>query len=191
MGGFIPSGFGQATLIFDIPGPSGPANIVFGYTKNAGLNPDQAAEDIHDAWTAVGSMHTSVDAQASITGVTTLERLAGVLNAGLFNETVAGGTSGGAAPPQVATLFRKVTAQAGRAFRGRMYLPASPSPNEDGTYPGATVTTLNGRAATFFNALATAGLDMVLLHSDPAISPTPVTSLVLVNLVATQRRRVR
>lgn len=102
-------------------------------------------------------------------------------------------------PPAVSVVVRKVTAFAGRQYRGRMYLPF-PSTLDIGQ--GGSW--LSGRQAAWQTALNTLFSDMTaglsnnlsevsLLHAAPQSgtipSPTPITTLLVTGFAGTQRRR--
>jgi hypothetical protein len=189
--GFIPDGFGQATLVFEIPGPGGPAMVVFGVADNEANTPDANAALIGSHWSATDSMQDGQDQSCILRESRLLVRRSGNLQAGIDFPDTAGALAGTGAPPQVAFLFQKLTGFAGRNRRGRLYLPGAPSSPEDGIFPAATVTLMQGRADTFMTALASASLDMMLLHVSEVDPPNAVTELSAQGLSATQRRRLR
>ena len=101
-----------------------------------------------------------------------------------------------------AVLVAKVTGLGGRKNRGRLYWPsiADNTTNNVGTIDSATVTAYQSSFNDFLDDLATAtgvtppATGMVILHNDvslPVPDPTPVTSLAVRSVVATQRRRLR
>lgn len=188
---FIPSGFGQATIEYSIAGPGGPAMVTFGFADNPASTPDTIANTIGVAWNGAGSMRGIVDSGAVNTEIRVLIRRAGNLVAGADFPGVAGGFGGVAASPQVALLFQKLTGFAGRNRRGRMYVPAAPQSTEAGSYIAPFPTTAQNAADTFLANLVAASLPMHLLHVNPVDPPNQVNQLEFVNLVATQRRRLR
>lgn len=188
---FIPEGFGQGTWEFDIAGPGGPAMVVMGFEDSPGNNPDAIAATLGAAWTASGSLREGQDTSCILREVRVLIRRGGDLLPGVAAVNTAGALSGDAAPPQVSFLFQKLTGIAGRNRRGRMYLPGSPDPEEDGVYPGATVTLMDGRAEDFRQQLITDGIPIHILHVDSEDTPTPVIEFRGQAVCATQRRRVR
>lgn len=112
-----------------------------------------------------------------------------------------GGTAGLSLPPNTAYLARKQTAFAGRRNVGRMYLPGVPEAAVDGlgNVNGAQITALNTALGTLYTRLVQYNPEIV--HSkqwDPEKEPvapvpplpTPITGLVVDNVVATQRRRL-
>lgn len=111
-----------------------------------------------------------------------------------------GGTVGETTPPNVALLVKKGTGLAGRANRGRMYVPwvgIEGSVDEAGNILAAAVTNFQTSFTAFLNGLAARAndSDMVLLHTyeipAPAPTETVVTSLTVDPRIATQRRRLR
>lgn len=111
---------------------------------------------------------------------------------GSWSVDVLGGNSGGQVTPNVALLFKKRTNVGGRKHRGRFYLPGiiEAAVDAGGHLAGDAPTDFQAAATQFLSGLATAGLPMVVLHSD-ATDPTPVIALVVDNTAATQRRRLR
>lgn len=116
-------------------------------------------------------------------------------------DSIAGTSSTGTMlPPNVCMLFKKSTAFAGRAYRGRIYLPFV-----EGTYVGE-----NGViASTLLTKMATASQQLFLapgtgsttgvtawylLHrAEPGTTPplpTQLNNIAATSLVATQRRRL-
>jgi hypothetical protein len=104
------------------------------------------------------------------------------------------GTQAVAAAHWSAITVQKVTGKGGRKYRGRICVPAVGMSedmfNTNGVMPDAVVTDQQSRWTAFFTALNGLALPMVLLHSDPAIAPTPITSLKVKPQVGLQRRRV-
>lgn len=118
--------------------------------------------------------------------------------------TSAGGRSMDTPPANVTLIVSKRTEFAGRAYRGRAYLPGQF--NEDEVDEMGVITTPRLVAA---QGIANAWLDdlagssamgwpapLVLLHGPPAFggsapAPTPVTALQVQGIVGTQRRRIR
>lgn len=107
-------------------------------------------------------------------------------------------TSTALLPANSAFLVHKRTASGGRRGRGRMYFPGVDETEVDnlGALSSATRTAWSTALAAWLAAIAAvAGVDsMVLLHG-PGLTippvPTPVTSLTLDPVIATQRRRLR
>ena len=104
-----------------------------------------------------------------------------------------GGRSGDFESPMVQGLIRKSTAFAGRKYRGRMYIPdmADSQVDYNGNVNSAGQTLLQGIADGWMglNAIDALLLLPQLLHTAEVLAPTEVTSLLVENKVATQRRR--
>lgn len=110
---------------------------------------------------------------------------------------VAGTLAGDLLPPQIAFCITLRTAQAGRSFRGRVYLPGYAEAANDAT--GTISTTANSVAfvTAIQSALVASSLNLgVLSRPAPDAAPpragfvTPVTSIVARDSVwDTQRRR--
>lgn len=110
----------------------------------------------------------------------------------------AGAVSGDFLPQNNACLIRKRTALGGRKNRGRMYVPyVLPEGNVDnsGIIAGTRVTAIQTAADDFQDDLLAGdpgpSIPMVVLHSVSTDTPTPITTLEVDNLLATQRRRLR
>lgn len=107
-------------------------------------------------------------------------------------------------PPNVACLVKKSTAVGGRKNRGRMFFPwmlASADVNEGGTIDGGKVAYLQNLFTLFLSDLVAGNVPMTIAnrtfnqpnppHHVTAITATHnVTTLLVENLVATQRRRL-
>lgn len=188
---FIPNSFGQATLVFSTPGPSGPAMMTFGFDGNPS-DPDGDATLIQASWAAAGTLRFQQDSNTVLNEVRVLERtVGGELVAGLNTTTAAGGASGTGASPQVAALIQKLTGLAGRNRRGRFYMPGALAVGETGQWNASTLTNLQNAADAFLAELTSRSIIMHLLHVDPADTPIGITELRAAAIVGTQRRRLR
>lgn len=98
------------------------------------------------------------------------------------------------APPSVSALVRLATGLAGRANRGRVFLPGwltEASLDDTGTIESGTLTDIQTAWDAFIADIDTGGLHpLVILHSTSS-DPTPVTAAVVQGIAATQRRRLR
>lgn len=115
-------------------------------------------------------------------------------------------TTGTSLPPAVSIVVRKVTAFAGRQYRGRMYLPFPSTLDfgQGGAWASGRQAAVQTLVTTLFGDM-TAGTgnnlsEVTLLHADrvdsngdpipgSAASPTPITALQVTNFAGTQRRR--
>jgi len=108
---------------------------------------------------------------------------------------VAGTLAGASVVQNTAHLVRKFTAEGGRRGRGRMYVPTPTETNVNaiGVLLAAYITSRQAELVAMQTALAAhADVDgLALLHDSAPFTPTPITSLVLQQVVATQRRRLR
>jgi hypothetical protein len=110
------------------------------------------------------------------------------------------GTNAGQGPPNNVTLLvRKQSALAGRTNRGRSYLPPyglqESEVDRAGFLTGAFLTTFQATLDAFLLEVQTDGADLTINHAQPLVGPIPaptvVTSLIIDQRVATQRRRLR
>lgn len=109
-------------------------------------------------------------------------------------------TTGTMLPPNVCMLFKKGTNFAGRAYRGRLYLPFVEGTyvSEAGIIASTLLTKMNTAGPLLFNAPGTGSttgvLSWYLLHrAEAGITPpfpTQLTQITATNTVATQRRRL-
>lgn len=106
-----------------------------------------------------------------------------------------GANTNDTAPPQVATLIRKFTLSGGRKGRGRMFIvgPAEAGIDGGGNFTESQHADNQTRADGFLEDIAAIdGVTSVrLFHTDPDDAPTEVVGLLAVQMVATQRRRLR
>jgi hypothetical protein len=110
--------------------------------------------------------------------------------------TGAAGTNAGNPPPSnCAMLMRKLTALGGRRGRGRSYLPPFALAETDVTATGAITEAVRSGIESNLTGWLVTSREPVLLHSDggltPAPAPTPITSIKLDSIIATQRQRMR
>lgn len=186
----IPSGFCQATVNFGGNGLAFPGAVVLGFDQGGGADPDDVAETIYDTWAS-----TILTLQTSAITLESVLVKFGPNTTGPSGEHTGaevGGLSGQGSPSNCAYLVRKNTALGGRRGRGRMYIPGclETSVGSDGAILEPDLANIQDQVTAFGAALVLAGLPMVVLHSD-ATTPTPVTTLVVQAVIATQRRRLR
>lgn len=193
----LPLGYHSTRLIFRCAGVTDPMG--FGVAFGPYLDGNVAA-DVADIvattfvssgmWSAAGvstsyTFSTVQDTQMLADGPVTAVQI--VDSVGAASATVV--------TPNVAVLVRKVTSLGGATNRGRFYLPAWKLTEANVDNAGIIATTalnsIQSQLTAWLAALVTAGLDMVLLHTDPLETPTPVTGLSIQSVIATQRRRVR
>lgn len=187
----VPAGYAEVR----IPASLNPAIygvFTFGcFPVDADSDPTGFCEDVWDAFAA------------TLLGRSDNETLWGPVEATIgtpAGDLPASGTSQAVGPrsdemeaPNVAILVQKRTPLGGRRNRGRFYLPFMLSQDdleENGIIGTVALTATQTECNDFLTALQTADIPMFLLHSDGG-SPTVVTSLVVQQLAATQRRRLR
>lgn len=198
----IPEGFAQITIPLTHVSQSREAVITFGVEADFSLSPVAKVDAIFDSWQQMVANFIDEGviqgpARAAI-GTSTGENL-----------QVEGSTTYGApgtaqkVPSNVALLVRKITARGGRRGRGRMYVPwivNEGNVSDVGLLDGAYRASLETAFDNFLTDLAAAAptgpfAPMYLLHSSGGStspgSPNEVTDLVVDQLVATQRRRLR
>lgn len=106
---------------------------------------------------------------------------------------LAGDSNAAHQPPNVALLVKATSGAVGRANRGRIYLPGvlyDTDVNEQGQLTGAAIVTWQAAMNALAARLVVEDALPVILHSDVG-APTPVQSLTVQPVAATQRRRLR
>lgn len=191
-----PEGFADCSVKLVLTGYNRPAYITFG-VESAAIAPVAVATNLRTQWLATASMNTSLDQSVIATEFTARTGSAsGEDLVGSVTNATAGANNVGSPTPNVAVLAYKRTARGGRRGRGRWFLPwfiAETDLNEDGTILTAAQNTLQTRCETFRSLLNTNGTPMVLLHRPGKTvlgDPTPVESIVIANVVSTQKRRL-
>lgn len=129
----------------------------------------------------------------------TLINIGGVLT----SSTSISGSSGTLAiepvPPATSMVVRKITGVAGRAYRGRIALPGGfidePTVDEAGILDAGVVTAFQTTFDAMLAQMNTSNIPVYLLHGPNLLGVTPVPTLVssilVTNLVGSQRRRLR
>jgi len=192
--GHTPVGFAEAVVEFQIPGDAGPALVVTGHDVSSLATGVAVLDAIDEPWDNSPGLLTHLLNTITLTTLTVRwQASAGpqTLLTRTLNRTPAG--SGSAESPQVALLAQKVSGFAGRQNRGRMYVPGLGQDQVDNAGL-ITSSALVNFAADFAGALSTwstNNADLVILHTDSAVTPTPVVALEVSPKCATQRRRLR
>lgn len=189
----IPELFAQVNLIFTGAAVPTGAQVTFGVDNTL---TDESASDIGAAVLAAVTSSTlmvNFDSNASLSSILVKKGPPDTGASAITPSGLVGGQSGTAQVPQSAVLIRKETAVGGRTGRGRMFWPAIADTSivEGGHLTGVVLGNIQTDADAFLAALDTAGLPMVLLHTDPSRVPDLITSLAVQSLTATQRRRLR
>lgn len=192
----IPTNYALILCSFRHAQVSRSAAITFGVHDESGaLTPLETLTAAIDV--ASATLRTEVDNQVTIGPGTATFQLAG----GEYASVTGGGSRPGAAsydsvPSNTAVLVQKRTDAPGRRNRGRFFMPWSVSETfvgESGIIVQPTVDALQDACDDFLAGLATAGIPMHLFHGagTGVSTPTPVTSLAVQSIVATQRLRMR
>ena len=190
----IPSGFAliQHELIATPPAslPSGPCLVTYGVELVTG-----GAQDAADDCAAYfGSFVENVcTADFTLQSTTAKEGPNDVGPVAVSNNQAVGTVSGSAAPPNVAVLVQKRSAFGGKRNRGRFYVPGVPDTQmgPTGLLGSTPLGDIQTAADALLDGIESEGKPMVILHSSGSGTPTPVTSLIVLALLATQRRRIR
>lgn len=200
----VPPGFMHVTQPMRHSDQSDTYNVTYGVRWDSSLHTaDEALSDV-DGW-----FRQSWD-QDMDSNITFLPATAIVGNDGpplVAQSSVnasAASRSGSSPPASVATIITKRTAFGGRQWRGRVYMPGlvnTGEAGEVGSISTARLAVLQSAAEAWLAGLAAPGgslaiTPMYLLHGTPQSggdppAPTEVTSLLVQNIVGTQRRRIR
>lgn len=196
----IPPGYSHIAFELDLAGDNEPMYTTIG-VDNGGVAVDTIPDLLFQAFALevmprITLGYTLVRATAYVgqDGAPPL-----VIDSTLAN--VVGGLAAEALPQNCAMLVRKRTDASGRRGRGRMYWPgvheAQVSPT--GVLTEGYLADQQLAATGFYNRL-TDGVDQaptppVVLHRSEGIGveplPTPITTLIVDSVIATQRRRLR
>lgn len=196
----LPNSFGIATLKWTLIPAGKQISVTMGFFDALLSNDATAyANTFKVAATGAGSI---AEAPAMYNawrfdGVSTLFRnSSGFLTVGTSTGTVTGSITATAngQPIYSPLVVSKYTANAGREQRGRMYPPMTLSDetavDQLGNIIGTTVTLWQGRYGVFLAALQAVSVALPrLLHTDPSLAPTPISSLVVKPVIGSQRRR--
>lgn len=182
----IPENYFEVSFVHSLVGSLRPLVTTLGlFYRGAIFNTDALAAS--DEWDS--QLMPAISDQ--VTHVNTVWRSAEgtVLEVGA--DTV-GGNGGAAAPPNVAYLVKKVTTLPGRRGRGRMYIPGviEGNVNAVGVLSDPGLASIQGAINDLIEAEDVHGFTPFLLHNG-ATAPTEITTMVVQQLVATQRRRLR
>lgn len=184
----IPPNFAQVSINFAGPTPSGKAVVLHGHS----LGEEGTLSGLAGLWaTAMEETMAPILNQKWL-----IESISVTTEDEYYEQSVnyGGESSPATPPPSVTTLVRKVTGLRGRANRGRNYWPGLLTENDvsdEGDINPIKVDDIQDRIVGIGEVLFTAGYTPVILHTSPALAPTPVTNIVVEAKVATQRRRLR
>lgn len=187
----IPSGHGQANLIFTGDNLPTGAQVTFGFLNSGALSATAAAEAIETAIGSSAIMSEFVDDER----IATIHVKLGPNATGAFTDLsveLSGGVSTSGTSPNVAVLVKKSTTLGGRKGAGRFFWPGCPEGaiGSDGTIDTAARLAMDSTFADLRADLDTNGVPMMLLHND-STNPNLVSSLSVAAVGATQRRRLR
>jgi hypothetical protein len=128
-------------------------------------------------------------------GTSTTRKIGGLPVVAERLESIIGTGAGDGLVCNTGLLVRKDTAAGGRKNRGRMFVPpfnlAESAVDVGGTVTASVVAGQQTGWNEFYTAIVAAEVPPWLLHSDPADSPTPISSFSVQSKAATQRRRIR
>lgn len=196
----IPPGYGQAAIMLTAAEGTEPFVTTIGVDlSNAGGDFVAAANQVMDAYGAIWMPLT--------TEALVLERVllavgqdgGGTPSVSSDQAPVQGSLSSGNEPLSVALLLSKQTALLGRRGRGRMFLPGvlrTTDVDLSGIIASGKQSDYQTAATAFYDALVTGSgspsvpMQPVLLHGGSE-APSDITSLSVVPLVGTMRRRIR
>jgi len=203
MGIFTPQGYGLAVIPFSMVGDSEEMVTTVGFLPGGGLTPIDMAQEIQDQLFA-----QSIFAASSFSDEVTIGPVRVTFESFIGpQEGIASGTRTGSltdfetVPNNTAVLVQKRTLRGGRQGRGRFYWPVF-YPNEEsvsrtGTITPAAVTGWQTAMTNWRTGCASNGVPLYLMHSrlengdPPTIDPDEIQTLLVSNLVATQRTRLR
>lgn len=197
----LPTSFFNASHRWSLAGSSHGFSMALAGQLNAGVDPDQFAQDLSDAFEA-GYDTANMYNQWFWRGVHVLINTGAGISAGDF-DPVSSGTGGGAdtSPPNCCITIQKHTGFAGVANRGRMYMPpislADPDVDDTGIIDAGVLSTIRSNVDSWLATILTTVTEVdafFLLHEQVSPgpgTPTEITSFTLDNLVSTQRRRLR
>lgn len=197
----IPADMGVAKIRFRGSGDSQEMITTIGFARNLGATAGECAFDIAEAWTLAFSPAELANAYA-FAGVEVAIGPQGAAEVGYNNRNTIGTANMPALPSNCALLITKITAQAGKAGKGRMYVPAGylneSEVDANGFLSGGALDQLQSSAHDFFTAAGGGTqpsiLSWMLFHSTEAAGnslPDQITDLSVEPQIATQRQRMR
>src|SRR6187402_1004526 len=171
---FIPAAAAQVNLLIGgSPCPQG-AQMTFGV---AGTILEDPTEIGHAVITAVEESNFFGNAVTDLimTGVLVKHGPNDTGPSAEVGANIRGETSGMSVPPNVSVLVRKSTVQGGRKGQGRFFWPGLPEQGvgNEGLLTQQYLGDLQVAMDSFLDELASAGLNMLLLHSEEESSDLP------------------
>jgi hypothetical protein len=192
----IPPNYGQATFTFIVTGNTHAAMSSFGFGRASGYSMTTFKTVVETGWCGSGGPFAAaaMGNQFTLAKVDYLWNNAGALEASqtVFNRI--GTNVQGPVPINCAEVINKVTILAGRANRGRMFIPpmhlAETAVDQNGDMGSVNAGVISGLFETARAYCETNSYFSNLLHHS-AVVPTHITSLVCEQKLGTQRRRMR
>lgn len=197
----LPQGYAQVIHSFLVTGDPEPMAVTYAVEADPATSPFTDANALATAAQTFlftdmqGKMNPAVEhRQTEVRWQTLAPPADPVLG---VDTTTWSGTNGGAGivPQNTAWLVHKRTGLAGRKGRGRMFFPGVDEASVDnvGVVSSSVVAAWNTALEAWRQEWlgTTPPTPMVLLHTDPALTPSVVGALQLDSRVATQRRRLR
>lgn len=186
----------KATLSWNVGTPAQVNEVVWHVLSPFSSAATGVAQEVANAWMVAGGLGANMG-NVAIGNTVTVQPYDGsaaptvVQPTGFFNTAM--GSASNPVPANVAFIITKRTALAGRAFRGRMYIPAVAQTGVQigGTQWNSSFVTTMQAAANASWAKLTAGplISSLLVYSHKLNVATPVTSLIGRQYLGTQRRR--
>lgn len=201
MGVVIPVGLAQANIVMSLNGKVAPMAMTLGVLPQVPMTASLVANRVHLSLISTGSLFAPLEVAAmsnqwSYDGVnvTLMTGTGPILGSATAN--VNGTATQAGLVVNGALLVRKTTAQGGRKNRGRLFMPPAYvheiNVDANGNIAPPIPGDMQNRFQFFFDALETNELEPMLLHSlAAALPPTAITSFVVEDRIATQRRRLR
>lgn len=192
----IPVGYGEAMFMFQLSTLPRQLTFTIGYHSTPSPDPDADATAIVGWFGAAGRPFeaSNMGAAWTWTGVQCRVQTEPGLLIGENIVNRVGTATFSAVPVNTAMLVRKRTALGGRRNSGRLFVPLMNFDEVNVSNIGVISTTVLGPQQTRWTAAMTAflasALEPVVLHSQAGL-PTPITSLVIQQVCATQRKRMR
>lgn len=192
----IPSGYSNGHFRFVLAGDPQEMTTSIGFSSAPGETPEDEAAIFRAAMSASTLLNAgSILVDYTYTGV----RVERMTDTGLIvseiNTPIVGTQAGGCLPNNCSFLMDKVTNSGGREFRGRMFWPPmfvnEANVDKNGFISSVSAASLTTSAQTWRAGMVSNGIPPVLFHSNPALTPTLITSFRFQQQIATQRERMR
>lgn len=193
----IPNLFSLATITFTTVGVARPQQITMGLQPGVGLTPAQQNAALRGA--LIGAVNrpfsaANMDNQYSCVESKILYRNAsGVLLSHIDTGIVVGTKVIDPLPLNTSVILRKVTSFAGKKYRGRCLLPPMFFNEADVDNAGniSAVATYQTIWDNAYASLVAGAVPPVLLHDDPALTPTAINSFSVNTRIGTIGKRLR